>query len=315
MRVSNDVILNAAELIKKGGLVAFPTETVYGLGADALNPAAVAKIFEAKKRPFFDPLICHISDIEMLKKITDGITQQALDLIGKFWPGPLTLVLPKAECVPALVTSGLPTVAVRMPDHPVALELIKHSGTPIAAPSANPFGYLSPTTAEHVRKALSGEIDYIIDGGKCSIGVESTIISLENNKACLLRPGGLEIEEIEKLTGKLTIAGSDCIPSAPGLLPSHYAPGAKLILIEENAEIQAPTDKTALLNFGPNRRTNKFLKVLELSHERNLNEAAVNLFEYLHQLDYLSPDKIYAEKVPQHGLGIAIMNRLQKAAF
>ncbi len=309
------IISRGAEIIRSGGLVAFPTETVYGLGADALNPSAVIKIFEAKKRPFFDPLICHVADMEMLRKITLEIPAAAYPLIEKFWPGPLTLIFPKAEIVPEIATSGLQTVAVRMPANPIALELIREAGTPIAAPSANPFGYLSPTTAGHVRDAFCNEIDLIIDGGNCAIGVESTIIRLEKEHSFLLRPGGLEIEEIEKFTGKLLHAENAAVPDSPGLLPSHYAPKTKLILVNENAPIILNTERSALLNFGKNSRPNNFIKVLELSPDRNLHTAAINLFAYLHELDDCKPDVIYAEKVPSIGLGAAIMNRLEKAAY
>ncbi|HPR86280.1 MAG TPA: L-threonylcarbamoyladenylate synthase, partial [Prolixibacteraceae bacterium] len=179
-------IEHAAEIISKGGLVAFPTETVYGLGANALNPVAVAKIFEAKERPTFDPLIVHISSLIELEKLTGELDEKVMELAKRFWPGPLTMVLPKSNLVPDLVTSGLTTVGIRMPDHPVALELIRRSGCPIAAPSANKFGQLSPTTAAHVRKQLP-HIDYILDGGKTAVGIESTIVSVEKDKCVVLR--------------------------------------------------------------------------------------------------------------------------------
>ena len=198
VKATEENIKLAGKIIKEGGLVAFPTETVYGLGANALNPYAVAKIFEVKKRPTFDPLIVHISKIEWLEKLTTQVDEKALKLIEKFWPGPLTLVLPKSNIVPDIVTAGLPTVAIRMPSHNVALALIENAETPISAPSANPFGYISPTTADHVERMLGDKIDLILDGGKCPIGIESTVLSLIDEEPKILRPGGLPVEEIEK---------------------------------------------------------------------------------------------------------------------
>ncbi|MEW6703195.1 MAG: L-threonylcarbamoyladenylate synthase, partial [Bacteroidota bacterium] len=204
-KANNESIKQAAGIIKRGGLVAFPTETVYGLGADGLNPTAVAKIFEVKKRPAFNPLILHISDKTWHKKFSTVQNDKVEQLVNKFWPGPLTLVLPKTELVPDIVTSGSPTVALRMPDHNVALQLIDASSTPIAAPSANRFGHLSPTEATHVAKYLAAKVDMILDGGKCSVGVESTIIQFHQNEFYLLRPGGLTKEEIEKEIGEIKI--------------------------------------------------------------------------------------------------------------
>ena len=199
----NDIKI-AAEIIKAGGLVAFPTETVYGLGADGLNPLASAKIFEAKNRPSFNPLILHISKIEQLKEIGKCKNPAIEKLVSKFFPGPLTLVIPKNKIVPEIITAGNETVAVRMPDHQVALKLIEEAGTPIAAPSANVFGQLSPTDAEHVNKQLGNKIDAIIDGGKCKVGVESTILEITDHQIFLLRPGGLSIEDIEHVVGKIS---------------------------------------------------------------------------------------------------------------
>ena len=190
-------IQKAAQLIQEGGLVAFPTETVYGLGADALNPLAVAQIFEVKKRPQFDPLIVHVADMRQAEILVLKFPEKAMKLIGRFWPGPLTLVLPKSPLVPDIVTSSLPTVAIRVPNHPLALELIRESGRPLAAPSANLFGQVSPTTAEHVRRSFGNKVGMILDGGSCSIGVESTVISFIDKEPVLLRPGGAPLEEIQ----------------------------------------------------------------------------------------------------------------------
>ena len=210
-------IQKAAGIIQEGGLVAFPTETVYGLGADALNPYAVARIFEVKNRPTFDPLIVHVADIRQAEILVLKFPEKALKLIEKFWPGPLTLVLPKAPIVPDIVTSSLPTVAIRVPNHLMALELIRESGRPIAAPSANPFGQVSPTTVDHVRRSLGNKVDMILDGGPCAIGVESTVISFTGKEPALLRPGGVPLEDIQALIGKvIQAAGSSDKPQSPG---------------------------------------------------------------------------------------------------
>ncbi|MBU1133358.1 MAG: threonylcarbamoyl-AMP synthase, partial [Candidatus Omnitrophica bacterium] len=226
-------IKTAAEKIKDGGLVAFPTETVYGLGADAFNPKAVAKIFEAKKRPFEDPLIVHIAQKEDLYKLTEDISDSALKLADEFWPGPLTLVLKKSKNIPDIITAGLDTVAIRVPADKVALAFIKFSETPIAAPSANLFGRPSPTTAQHVLDDLNEKIDIVIDGGRALIGVESTILDLTQNPPVVLRPGGVSIEKLKKVVKGVEIYKQDKILS-PGMYPRHYSPKAKVMLVEGN---------------------------------------------------------------------------------
>jgi len=303
----------AAEIIRSGGLVAIPTETVYGLGADALNPAACARIFAAKKRPFFDPLIVHISDIEMLKTVVSSVPEKAQRLMDLFWPGPLTFVLPRSAAVPDIATSGLPTVAVRMPAHPAAREIIRRSGTPIAAPSANPFGYISPTTAAHVEAQLGDDVDLIIDGGSCSVGVESTIVSFQESVIRLLRPGGISREDLESAVGEIfTDISSDEAIHAPGMLDSHYAPKARLVLISEDDPV-TPSFNSALLSFRkPVQDGFKASEVLSVSGD--LSEAAVNLFAAMRRLDESGAEIIYAHRVPEHGLGDAVMNRLRKAA-
>ncbi|MFA4924355.1 MAG: L-threonylcarbamoyladenylate synthase, partial [Ignavibacteriaceae bacterium] len=227
-----DEIKKAAEIIRHGGLVAFPTETVYGLGADGLNPVAAAKIFEVKNRPTFNPLILHIEDIARLNSIVEIPSEKVYDLIEEFWPGPLTLVLPKKSNVPEIVTGGLATVAVRMPDNFIALALIKESGTPIAAPSANLFGQLSPTRAEHVKKQLGDKIDMILDGGKCTVGIESTILLIEKEEITLLRHGGIPLEDLREVVGeiKLYTKKSDR-PKAPGQLAFHYSPQTPILML------------------------------------------------------------------------------------
>lgn len=306
-------IQEAAAVIRAGGLVAFPTETVYGLGADALNPVACARIFEVKQRPYFDPIIVHVTSIEQARTLFQTIPRIAKKLIAKFWPGPLTLVLPKSDIVADIVTAGLDTVAVRMPSHPVAAALVQAAGTPIAAPSANPFQYLSPTTAEHVRTQLGDRVDVILDGGPSTIGVESTILKV-GPPPILLRPGGLPLEEIEAEIGPVGLAPpSSETPEAPGQLQSHYAPRTPLMLTEVPGQI--PRDKNVGYLAFTTPDSELDVAVLEvLSPTKDLREAAANLFACLHRLDEAGVDLIVAEVMSEKGLGRAIMNRLRKAA-
>jgi L-threonylcarbamoyladenylate synthase len=306
----------AAEIIRRGGLVAFPTETVYGLGADAFNSIAVARIFEVKRRPYFDPLIVHVSDSADLKKLVAKIPSNAKKLIKRFWPGPLTVVLLKKEEVPDIVNAGLPTVAIRMPKHPMALSLIEQANCPIAAPSANPFGYLSPTTAEHVRDQLGDQIDFILDGGPCDVGVESTILSLLERKPRLLRPGGVPLEEIEAVIGRVAVNSSEkSEPTAPGMLPKHYAPRTPILLGWDEKNFNSKKDmKVGLLAFREPKGSLKFHHVEVLSKKGDLREAAANLFASVRRLDALNLDLILAETLPEVGLGRAIMDRLRRAS-
>ncbi|OGR44346.1 MAG: threonylcarbamoyl-AMP synthase [Elusimicrobia bacterium GWA2_61_42] len=306
-------IRKAAALIRAGGVVAFPTETVYGLGADGLNPKACARIFEIKDRPRFDPLILHECSAARAKKLFSKIPKPALRLMEKFWPGPLTLVLPKAAAVPGIVTAGLETVAVRVPADRTALALIKAAGRPVAAPSANRFGALSPTTAAHVKKQLGNRPDMILDGGRTAIGVESTIISFQGDKPVLLRPGGLPLEEIEKAAGAVLLRpAAGKAPLAPGCLKKHYAPAARLKLIAPGKAVK-PAPSAAYLAFST-RPAGKWAAVKILSPRGDLREAAANLFGALHALEGSGARTIYAEKVPRHGLGRAIMDRLRRAS-
>jgi len=306
-------IQKAAGIIQEGGLVAFPTETVYGLGADALNPYAVAAIFEAKNRPTFDPLIVHVADIRQAEILVHRFPEKALKLIEKFWPGPLTIVLPKSSLVPDIVTSSLPNVAIRVPNHPMALELIRKSGRPIAAPSANPFGQVSPTTAEHVRKSLGNKVNMVLDGGPCQVGVESTIISFVEKEPVLLRPGGLSLEEIEFIIGKvLVFKGSSDKPMAPGQLLQHYSPRTPLRLIP-TGEIPATQGKSGWL--GLQNPPSGFAVVEVLSQKGDLKEAAANFFAAMRRLDEKNLDLILAQPVPDQGLGRAINDRLYRASY
>ena len=304
----------AGEKIKEGKLVAIPTETVYGLGADAFNTEAVAKIFEAKKRPFFDPLIVHIADRDMLDKIAFVEGEKAEKMIKRFWPGPVTMIFKKKECVPDIITSGLDSVAVRMPSNKYALEIIKNSTGAVAAPSANPFGYLSPTTAQHVADQLGDSVDYVVDGGKCIVGVESTIIDMTKEIPMVLRPGGLDPALIEEEIGKIEIFNrSVATPTAPGQLPSHYAPRVPLFIVEDFESVKYVKNKAALLLKSSDTDI-EFDKIEILSERGNLVEAASNLFEALHRLDKSGVDVIYTKRVSDMGIGKAINDRLYKAS-
>ena len=309
-----DQISKAAEIIRGGGLVAFPTETVYGLGADGLNPVAVAKIFEVKNRPTFNPLILHIENKDRLNTVCEIPSDKVYDLINEFWPGPLTLVLPKKSNVPAIVTGGLETVAIRMPDNSIALELIRQSDTPIAAPSANLFGQLSPTRAVHVQKQLGEKIDMILDGGKCSIGIESTILLIENEEVTVLRHGGIPVESLREVIGEIKLfpKKSDR-PNAPGQLPFHYSPQTPILMLTlENIE-KHKNQKIGAIFFKGNYSKFNFAREIILSRSGSLSEAAANLFSTLHKLDDMQLDCILIEPFPPEGLGVALMDRIQKA--
>lgn len=309
-------ILNASEIIKNGGLVAFPTETVYGLGANGLNPVAVAKIFEAKQRPSFNPLILHISNYKQLDKIINQDIKSIKPLMDKFWPGPLTIILQKSDLVPDIVTAGHTTVAVRMPSHKVALELIELAGTPIAAPSANSFSQLSPTKALHVFNQLGDKVDLILDGGDSNVGVESTIIEIQNDNIYLLRPGGLAIEEIESFMNTKLIKRTEnnINPNSPGQLFFHYSPNTPLKIIGEFDFADLTNKKIGAILFRENSYNINFKSTKILSPTGSLPEAAANLFKYLHELENEELDIIIAEPVEPVGLGLAIMDRLRKAA-
>jgi L-threonylcarbamoyladenylate synthase len=314
--LQRDQILQAAEIVRQGGIVAFPTETVYGLGADAFSPLAVARIFEVKRRPFFDPLIVHIASQDELKKLAKDVPSNAKRLMDRFWPGPLTVVLLKREDVPDLVTAGLPTVAIRVPNHPMALRLIETAQCPIAAPSANLFGHLSPTTAEHVREQLGDHVDFILDGGPCQVGVESTILSFVGETPRLLRPGGLALEEIESLIGPVEMGSStDDRPLSPGMLPRHYAPRTPIVIDQNGELLQAYSNKkVGWLAFREPVRSHPFHHVEILSQKGDLREAAANLFAAIRRLDGLHLDLIVADSIPEVGLGRAIMDRLHRAS-
>ena len=301
----------AAETIKNGGLVAFPTDTVYGLGANVYDGKAVASIFEAKGRPPFDPLISHIAEIDFLKEYA-ATDERVIDLAKHFWPGPLTFVLKRKDNISSLdlVCSGLPNIAVRMPNHQLALRLIKASGVPIAAPSANRFKCISPTTAQHVQESLGDKVDMILDGGPCKIGVETTIIDLTTPHMVMLRAGGLSKEELEEYTGeKVYIShGDPNKPSAPGQLLKHYAPRMPMRINVSEEDVK---EDEFFIGFGKVRRAN-----LNLSPSGDLNEAATNLFAYMREAETHQEYKgIAMSPIPQTGLGLAINDRIRRASY
>ena len=329
-----DAIEEAAAIIKRGGLVAFPTETVYGLGADALSHDAVSKIFVAKGRPPDNPIIVHVSSLNDLKKVTDEVSETARTLIERFWPGPLTLLFKRKSTVPDITVAGLDTVAVRMPRHLVALSLIQASGTPIAAPSANISGSPSPTTAEHVFSDLNGKIDLVLDGGESNIGVESTVLDITCTPPVVLRPGGTPIEEIELSTGKVLLDKAalaeikldEYLAKSPGTKYKHYAPKAPLILIEGNnlREVRLKVQETAdslkkqgrkkVAIMAPSPHGYKADVVKSLGKRGDLEEIAKKLFPTLREMDQQRVDAIVVERVETRGLGLAVMNRLRRAS-
>lgn len=313
--MTNDLI-RASKLLQSGNVVAMPTETVYGLAANAFDDIAVAQIFEVKKRPLFNPLIVHIKSIAYLEVIASNIPAIAYQLADQFWPGPLTLVLEKKSNISNLVTSGKNTVGVRIPSHPVAQALLEMLDFPLAAPSANPFGYISPTSSDHVRKQLGEKIPYILEGGTCEKGVESTIIGFENNKAVLYRVGAISIEEIENCIGKLEVKKTATnSPEAPGMINKHYSPNTKFI-VSDNIAVSIEENRNAnvgFLLFGNEYDLLPTEKFVELSKNKDLKEAAKNFYAALHQLDAMNFDLIYAEKFPNEGLGITLNDRLLRA--
>ena len=314
-------VTRAVELLRKGELVALPTETVYGLAATALNPIAIAKIFEAKERPRFDPLIVHLPNRKWLERIVDVPAEhrQLIDsLADKFWPGALTIVLPKRKIVPDIVTAGLDSVAVRLSAHPVFAEIVGELGEPLAAPSANRFGRISPTTAQHVLDELDGRIPLIVDSGPTEHGIESTIVAVQDGKIAILRRGPITHEQLSDFAEVVSVTATRRI-SAPGQLPSHYAPTTPLRLIDNVEDFFPQKDQRVGLlawesNGGSAAIRERFAAVRNLSKRQDLREAAAKLFRYLRELDALGLDLIVAERVPIDGLGAAILDRLARAS-
>lgn len=331
--IDREVMEEASQVLRRGGMVAFPTETVYGLGADALDEKASAKIYAAKGRPSDNPLIVHISDIEQLDKLVCEIPDNAKKLMDAFWPGPMTLIFKKSGLVPDGTTGGLDTVAVRMPNHKAALELIRTSGVAIAAPSANTSGRPSPTTAAHVADDLSGKIDMIIDGGAVGIGIESTIVDVTSEIPMVLRPGYITMEMLEKVVGKVGIdkaitgpVSPDVKPKAPGMKYKHYAPKAELTMFKGELKnvvehINNLTDKnvksgikTGIIACEETKDMYKAGEVLSIGSRNNEDTIAHNLYGVLRKFDDMNVDVIYGETFEDNRLGQAIMNRLLKAA-
>lgn len=313
-----DAAESAIDLLKGGYPVALPTETVYGLAAAAKNPEAVIRIFQVKDRPRFDPLIVHLPAAKWLDEVADIPARDrplVEKLIRKFWPGPLTLVLPRKKGIPDLVTSGLDTVAVRISAHPVFQAVIEAFGEPLAAPSANRFGHISPTTARHVADDLDGKIHLVVDGGNTTHGVESTIITLREDKIWILRSGPVTAEELRPFASEVAVSKRSELPNAPGQLKSHYAPATKMKLLRTGESPKAKRgERTGLLAWRPPADAKAFAKIEVLSGTGDLREAAATLFSKLRTLDSADVDLIVAESVPEEGLGAAIMDRLRKAA-
>lgn len=294
----------AAALLRSGGLVAFPTETVYGLGANALDPAAVARIYAAKGRPSTSPLIVHVADVEMARTVVAEWPEAAQKLAERFWPGPLTLVLAKRDVVPDGVTAGLGTVGVRQPAHPVALELIRLAGVPVAAPSANPFMGLSPTTADHVRAGLGEAVDFVVDGGSCTVGIESTVLSLVGRRAVLLRPGMVSRAMIEEVIGPVELAGEAAVGTAhaaPGMHARHYAPRTPL-------RVGVPGPESGYLWHSTEREAEMAVRL-----PAEAEGYAAGLYEALHLLDSAGLEEIVVEPVPEGGAWDGIRDRLTRA--
>ncbi|SMB88163.1 translation factor SUA5 [Desulfonispora thiosulfatigenes DSM 11270] len=320
----------AADLLKKGEIIGFPTETVYGLGANGLDEKAIEKIYRAKGRPSDNPLILHIDSEEMLKTLVTTISAETKKIIREFWPGPLTLVLPKSKIVPSIITAGLDTVAVRMPAHKVALKLIKKTGLPIAAPSANLSGKPSPTTAEHVWHDLAGKIAGIIDAGPTGIGVESTVLDLSGEIPTILRPGGVTREQLRSLIGRVeydpALKNKDELPRSPGMKYTHYSPDAEVILVSDIAKLHdcAQEDISKGLKVGLmiseeghkeiKDNISKEVKIEKLGSRKRLEEATAQVYGALRKLDGEKVNIIYVEMFPEEGIGVALMNRLIKAA-
>jgi len=310
----------AADMLRNGGLVAFPTETVYGLGADAKNPVSVARIFESKQRPTFDPLIVHAANVQSARELVLDFPEVAQQLADAFWPGPLTLVLPKRDEISDLVTAGLPGGGIRCQTHRLDLDLLSAAGCPVGAPSAHTFGGISPTMAQHVRDGLDGRVDLVLDGGPCGVGVESTVVSLMTKVPTVLRPGGLPIEDIEAVIGPVARAVSD--PSrddsaqpSPGMLSRHYAPSTLLTVIAAGqAAVPVVGKRSGLLTYGSSEAASGFDAVERLSETADLQTCAANFFAGLRSLDSQNLDVIIAHSFPPTGLGVALNDRLKRAS-
>jgi len=314
--ISKDINL-AVQYLNQNGIIGFPTETVYGLAGNAYETEAIHKIFNVKKRPTFNPLIVHIKGIEDLEHVGQDIPPMAYELANSFWPGPLTLILKKQPQIPDLVTANQDTVAVRVPNHPLALKLLKHLDFPLVAPSANPFTSISPTSAQHVENYFGNQINMVLDGGECEAGIESTIIGFDNNKVIVYRLGALALEEIEKVSGSVVLLNKkEKQPMAPGMLLKHYAPKTDFILTQNLHEElgRYSNKKIGLILFDSYLPHFDSKYQIVLSEESDLKVAASNLYNTMHQLDNLNLDIIIAERLPEYGLGVSINDRLERAS-
>ena len=317
MTIISDNIQEAVKILNQNDVISIPTETVYGLAGNIYSEQAISKIFEMKNRPLFNPLIVHIHAYEQLNQLTSYVPPKAQLLANSFWPGGLTMVLKKNAAVPDLITAGKDSVAIRMPNHPVTLALLKQLSFPLAAPSANPFGCISPTKAAHVEDYFGLKLTMVLDGGDCKNGIESTIIGFENDEPVLYRLGAISIEEIEKVIGQVQIKNKkENAPDAPGMLSKHYAPLTTTYLTENLEEIinSFPGKKIGLLSFTGKIDMPHIVHQETLSCKADMKEAAVNLYAALHRLDKLGLDVIIAERLPDVGLGISINDRLERAA-
>ncbi len=316
MAIIGTDILYAKQLLQTGQVVGIPTETVYGLAGNAFDEDAVLKIFTVKNRPQFDPLIVHTDSLSKLSTFITDFPEKAQKLAHAFWPGPLTLLLPKSENISDLVTSGLSTVAVRIPNHPLTLKLLSTLDFPLAAPSANPFGYISPTSAQHVEKQLGTKIPYILDGGESVVGIESTIVGFEGEQAVVYRLGGTSVEALEKVIGEVQlVAHSSSNPKAPGMLKSHYSPRKPLFIKDLKTILhQYSKEKIGYLSFQKPIESLSIENQRILSSSGNYAEAAKHLFAYMRQLDGIPIEVIYAELLPEKDLGRAINDRIRRAA-
>ena len=318
MSIISKDIQKAISLLENEELVAIPTETVYGLAGNIFSEKAIKRIFETKKRPFFNPLIVHISSVDELETIVAEIPEKARILANNFWPGSMTLVLKKNKNIPSIITAGKDTVAVRVPNHPVTLSLLKQLSFPLAAPSANPFNNISPTKPEHVENYFKDELKMVLDGGFCKNGIESTIIGFEDNEPIIYRLGALSVEDIEAVVGKISIKNKkEENPDAPGMLNKHYSPKTQTILTTDiTSEIEKhPNKKIGILTFNTFYKSDKIDTQIILSEEKNLQEAASKLYDSLHQLDSLNLEVIIVEEMPNFGLGKSMNDRLQRASF
>jgi len=316
MSIISNNLQQAVALLQANELVAIPTETVYGLAGNAFSDVAINKIFAMKNRPHFNPLIVHIHSVQELSKIVKSVPNKAQLLADAFWPGPLTLVLPKKDTISSLVTAGKDTVAVRIPNHPVALALLKMLPFPLAAPSANPFGSISPTTAGHVERYFKDKLQMVLQGGDCMNGIESTIIGFTDGEPVLYRHGSISLEDIQAVVGNVIVQTKENhAPQAPGMLDRHYAPNTKTVLTDKIENYLNPSSdlKIGIITFSKTNKPNHVAYLEVLSPKGDLKEATANLYSALHRLDSLGLDLIIAERFPNYGLGKSINDRLERA--